>query len=167
MNNQLLREMDFTLNKMKETGKIDLDFLKNISEFRHYINKVKTRWLEHTDNDGFYFYQAARNMELILSKMYDRFEKAKKINDNSIDLDTLALLPHFDKTLGLLEHHNVSAESIDKILDQTRLLRDAAASKNLIESIEIDRNSLDTDNLKTCFTSLMEQLSVQPDSQTN
>ena len=163
MNNQLLKEMDFALNKMEDTGEVDLGFLENISNFRHHINKIKTQWLEYTDNDGFYFYQAARNMELILGKMYVRFENAKKMNDNPVvALDTLALLPQFDKTLSLLERHDISAESIDKILDQTRILRDTAASKNLIESIEIDRNSLDTDNLKTYFTSLMDQLSIQP-----
>ncbi len=164
MNNQLLKEMNFALNKMEETGEVDLGFLDNICEFREHINTIKTRWLEYTSNDGFYFYQAARNVELILGKMYDRFKNAKKMNDSPVvSLDTLVLLPHFDKTLGLLEHQNISAESIDKILNQTKILQDAAANRNLIESIEIDRNSLDTDNLKICFTSLMNELSIQPD----
>lgn len=167
MKNQLLNDMEFALNKMEKTGEVDLEFLEHISKFRHHLNKIKTRWLEHTSIDGFYFYQAARNMELILGKMHDRFKDAKKMNDNPVvSIDTLAILPQFDKTLSLLEPHKITTKSIDSVLDQTRILRDVAAKKNLIESITIDRESLDTDNLRYQFNSLMSKLSVQPNSQT-
>ena len=161
MKNQLLKEMDFALNKMEETRKVDLGFLENISEFKSHINKIKTKWLEHASNDGFYFYQAARNIELILGKMYERFENAKEMNDSSVVAsDTLSLLPQFDKILYLLDTNTISTGFIDQILDETSTLRFAAADKNLIESIEIDRNSLDTENLKIHFASLMKQLSI-------
>ena len=128
MKNQLLNDMEFVLNKMEKTGEVDLEFLKYISEFRHQLNKIKTQWLEHTSIDGFYFYQAARNMELILGKMYERFRDAKKMNDNPVvSIDTLAILPQFDKTLSLLEPHKITTKSIDTVLDQTRILRDVAA----------------------------------------
>lgn len=167
MKNQLLNDMEFILNKTEKTGKVNLEFLEYISEFRHQLYKIKTQWLEHASIDGFYFYQAARSMELILGKMYERFRDAKKMNDNTaVSIDTLAILPQFDKTLGLLEPHKITTESIDKILDQTRILRDAAAEKNLIESITTDRESLDTDNLKYQFNSFMSRLSIPPNSET-
>ncbi len=156
MKNQIFRKMGLELNRMKDAGKVDLGFLDHILEFKHYLNKIKTRWLENPNNDGFYFYQAAYNMELIADQMYARFEDAGKTKDRSVVADdALALLPQFDKTLDLLESSDISTASIDKILDQTGILRDVAADKNLLEPIEVDRKSIDVDNLRSNFTALM------------
>ena len=102
-------------------------------------------------------------MDFILDEVEARFQKAKKVHDNpAVALDTLALLPEFDKTLDLLAHGEITPESIDTILDRTRILRNVARSRNLIESIETDRKFLDTDMLGRYFTALMDQLSVKP-----
>ena len=163
LKNQLLERMNSELHRMEETGDVDIGFLERIAEFRDYINKIKTRWLENNNTEGFYFYQAARNMDFILDEVDARFQKAKKTHDNpAVALDTLALLPEFDKTLDLLEHDEITPESIDTILDRTRILRNVARSRNLIESIETDRKFLDTDMLGRYFTALMDQLSVKP-----
>ena len=167
LKNQLLERMNFALCKMEETGEVDPGFLSHIAEFRHHIDKVKARWLENDDSDGFYFYMAARSMELILGRMQERFQEAEKAHDNpAVALDTLALLPEFDKTLDLLAHDEITPESIDTILDRTRILRNVAADRNLIESIETDRESIDVDSVRLCFTSLMNRLSIEPDPQT-
>ena len=164
MKNQILNEMNFALTIMEETGKVNLDFLQKIAKFQQHIDKVKTRWLEYSDTDGFYFYQAAHSIDLILSKIHDRFEKSKEMNDTpTVALDTLALLPQFDTILDLLRPHEISSTSIDQILDQTSILRNTAADKNLIESIQTDRESLDIDSLKSNFVPLMKSLSIPTD----
>ena len=163
LKNQLLKRMNSALYKMEETGEVDLGFLSHIDEFRHHIDKVKARWVENSNTEGFYFYLAARSMELILGRMQERFQEAGRAHDNpAVALDTLALLPEFDKTLDLLAHDEITPESIDTILDRTRILRDVAEDRNLIESIETDRESIDTDRFRLHFTALMDRLSIEP-----
>ena len=162
LKNQLLERMNFALYKMEETGEIDLGFLSHVTEFRHHIDKVKARWLENSNTEGFYFYLAARSIELILGRMQERFQEAGKAHDNpAVAPDTLALLPEFDKTLDLLAHDEITPESIDAILDRTRVLRDVAEDKNLLESIETDLESVDADRFRLLFPALIDQLSVE------
>ena len=159
LKNQLLERMSHELCKMEETGEVDMGFLSHVTEFRHHIDKVKARWLENDDSDGFYFYMAARNMELMLDRVQERFQGAGKAHDDpAVALDTLALLPEFDKTLDLLAHDEITPESIDTILDRTRILRDVARSRNLIESIETDLKDIDADRVRLLFPALMDRI---------
>ena len=162
LKNQLLERMNFALYKMEETGEIDLGFLSHVTEFRHHIDKVKARWLENSNTEGFYFYMAARNMELMLDRVQERFQEAEKAHDNpAVAPDTLALLPEFDKTLDLLAHDEITPESIDTILERTRILRDVARNRNLIESMETNRKFIDADRFRLLFPALLDQLSVE------
>ena len=159
LKNQLLERMSHELCKMEETGEVDMGFLSHVTEFRHHIDKVKARWLENDDSDGFYFYMAARNIELMLDRVQERFQGAEKAHDNpAVAPDTLALLPEFDKTLDLLAHDEITPESIDTILDRTRVLRDVAEDRNLIESIETDLKDIDADRVRLLFPALMDHI---------
>ena len=105
---------------------------------------------------------AARNMELMLDRVQERFQEAEKAHDNpAVAPDTLALLPEFDKTLDLLAHDEITPESIDTILERTRILRDVARNRNLIESMETNRKFIDADRFRLLFPALLDQLSVE------
>ena len=159
LKNQLLEKMSHELCKMKETGEVDLGFLSRVDGFRHHIDKVKARWLENSNTEGFYFYMAARNMELMLDRVQERFQGAEKAHDDpAVAPDTLALLPEFDKTLDLLAHDEITPESVDAILDRTGILRDVARSRNLIESMETDLKDIDADRFRRLFPALMDHI---------
>ena len=159
LKNQLLERMNSALYKMEETGEIDPGFLSHIAEFRHHIDKVKAHWLENSNPERFYFYMAARNTELMLDRIQERFQEAGKAHDNpAVALDTLALLPEFDKTLDLLAHDEITPESIDTILDRTGILRDVAEDRNLIESMETDLKFIDADRFRLHFPALMDHI---------
>ncbi len=159
MKNQILIDIKNSLDKMEETGKVDLAILDNLATLRNFLKTIKSKWLEIEDSDGFYFYQAARNVELILGKMEHRFINSQEANDNpKIAKDSLLLLPNIDNILETTQKFTINTQTIDDVLNKTHLLRNKAASTNLIESLEISREALDKDNLRLQFSALMKKL---------
>ena len=159
MKNQILIEVERSLTEMEETGKVDLAILDSLSNLRGLLKSIKSRWLDIENSDGFYFYQAARNMELILGKMEYRFKNSQKSNDNpQIAEDSLILLPAIDGILEITQSYKISEGSINDVLSRTRDLRNQAASTNLIESLEISREYIDKDNMRLQFAALMKSL---------
>ena len=158
MKNQILVEIKNSLDKMEETGKVDLAILDNFTTLRKFLRTIKSKWLDVEDSDGFYFYQATRNVELILGKMEYRFKNSQKAKDNpKIAEDSLVLLPAIDNILEATQTFEINEQTIDDVLRKTYSLRNKAASTNLIEPLEISRETLDKDNLKLQFTALMEK----------
>ncbi len=144
---------------MEETGKVDLTILNSLSKLRDLLKDIKSRWLEVENSDGFYFYQAARNTELILGKMEYRFKNSQKANDNpKIAEDSLTLLPAIDDILNITQSYKVNERSINKVLNKTHDLRNQAASADLIEPLEINKEYIDKDNMRLQFAALMQSL---------
>lgn len=144
---------------MEETGKVDLSILDSLSKLRSLLKIIKTKWLEIPNSDGFYFYQAARNVELILGTMQYRFEHSQEANDNpKIAEDSLVLLPAIDKILEVTQSYKITENSINEVLQKTHYLRNQAASTKLIENLDISRDSIDKDQLKLQFSALMQNL---------
>ena len=158
MKNQILVEIKNSLDKMEETGKVDLSILDNLKTLRNFLKTIKSKWLDVEDSNGFYFYQAARNVELILGKMEHRFKHSQEANDNpKIAEDSLLLLPNIDSILDVTQSFKINKQTIDDVLTKTHSLRNKAAITNLIESLEI-RETLDKDNLRLQFSALMQKL---------
>ncbi len=144
---------------MEETGKVDLVILGSLSKLRELLKGIKSRWLEVEDSDGFYFYQAVRNTELILGKMESRFQNSQKANDNpKIAEDSLILLPAIDRILEIIQSYRVNEHLINEVLNRTRDLRNQAAGTNLIEPLEVSRECIDKDNMRLQFATLMKSL---------
>ena len=161
MKNQILIEIKDSLDRMEETGKVDLAILDNIATLRDFLKTIKSKWLDIKNSDGFYFYQAARNVELILGEMECRFKNSQKANDNpKIAEDSLLLLPSIDNILEITQSFQINKQSIDQVLTKTYALRNKAANANLIEPLEINHQTLDKDNLRMQFSALMQKLDV-------
>lgn len=144
---------------MDETEKIDLAILNSLSKLRDLLKGIKSRWLKVENSDGFYFYQAARNTELILDKMESRFKDSQKADDNpKIAEDSLILLPVMDEILEITQSYKVSEDSINEVLGRTRDLRKQAASTNLLEPLEANKECIDKDNMRLRFAALMKSL---------
>ena len=141
-----------------EAGKADPAILGNLSKLRGLLRGIKSRWLEVEDPDGFYFYQAARNMELILGRMEQRFKNSQAGNNSKIAEDSLILLPAIDGILEITQSYKVNEHSINEVLNRTRDLRGLAASTNLIEPMEINRECIDVDDMRLRLAALMKVL---------
>ena len=162
MKNQILIEIKDSLDRMEETGKVDLAVLSNIADLRDFLKTIKSRWLDVKDSDGFYFYQAARNVELILGEMQRRFKNSQKDSGSpKIAKDSLSLLPDIDSILEMMaQSFQINKQAIDQVLTKTHTLRDKAASVNLIEPLETSHRTLDKDSLRVQFSALVQKLDV-------
>lgn len=166
MHQQLVKEITDSLNDMEDKKAVDLSILDKLKNLRGFLLQLKTKWLEDKNTDGFYFYQAARNVELIVGKMEDRFVKAKEMHDNpQIALDSLKLMPIINGVMTLACTDHITAQSIDRILEESSNLRNVAASSHLIEPLEIDRDSISKDLLRQQFNALMDKLDIPEDQQ--
>ena len=161
LKNNILVEIERSLDKMEGAGRADLAILGSLSKLRDLLKSIKSRWLDVEDSDGFYFYQAARNTELILDRMEHRFKNSQKANDNPrIAEDSLILLPVIDEILDITQSYKVDERSINKMLNRTRDLRNRAVDTDLIEPLEINRKCIDNDNMRSRFDAMMENLGV-------
>ncbi len=159
MKNQILVEVKESLERMEETGRVDLSILDNLTALRTFLNTIKSKWLDMENSDGFYFYQAVRNVELILGKMESRFKNSQKADDNpKIAEDSMLLLPNIDSILEATQEFTINKEAINDVLSKTHSLRNEAARANLIEPLEISREALGKDSLKMQFTALVQKL---------
>ena len=99
-------------------------------------------------------------MELILGEMQRRFKNSQKDNDSpKIAKDSLlSLLPDIDSILEMTQSFQINKQAIDQTLTKTHILRDKAASVNLIEPLETSHQTLDKDSLRVQFSALMQKL---------
>ncbi|WP_162858567.1 hypothetical protein [Candidatus Nitrosotenuis aquarius] len=151
---------------MENTGKVDLSILNLFKKLRETINQIQAKWLENPNNDSFYFYQAARNVELILDRVEDRFKNSQIMKDNpKIAEDSLILFPTIKNILDIAESSTISRSSIDNMLRKIIDLRNKAVSTNLIEKPEANKELINTDTWKTNFTELMKTLDIPEDQE--
>ena len=161
MKNQSLVEIKNSLDKMEETGKVNMIILDGLNKLRQLLKERKLEWLKIQQSDGFYFYQAIRNVELILDKMEYRFKNSQKANDNpKIAKDSLVLLQPIEKILETTNVFTINEQTINRVLKNTQHLRNVASSTNLIEHLETNIESIDKEQLKLQYTKLIENLSI-------
>ena len=161
MKNQSLVEIKNSLDKMEETGKVNMIILDGLNKLRQLLKERKLEWLKIQQSDGFYFYQAIRNVELVLDKMEYRFKNSQKANDNpKIAKDSLVLLQPIEKILETTNVFTINEQTINRVLKNTQHLRNVASSTNLIEHLETNIESIDKEQLKLQYTKLIENLSI-------
>ena len=161
MKNPILIEMQNSLEETKKTGNVNQTTLNNIESLRDFLKTLKDRWLNVQDSDGFYFYQAIRNVELILGEMERSLENARKTsNGQKIATDSLLLLTGIDRILDATEYMKIDMYSIDQVLSMTQALRNIASSVDLIEPLDTSRMALDRGRMKAQFSALMQELDV-------
>ena len=159
MKNPILIEMQNSLEETKKTGNVNQTTLNNIESLRDFLKTVKDKWLNVQDSDGFYFYQAIRNVELILGEMERSLENTRKTgNGRKIATDSLLLLTGIDRILDATEYMKIDMYSIDQVLSMTQALRNMASSVNLIEPLDTSRMALDRGRMKAQFSALMQEL---------
>jgi len=164
MRKQIMQQINENLYSMETTGKVDLSILKLLDELREFIKQLKQKWLENRNTDSFYFYQGLRNIELMLDKMQYRFEHSQQNNDNpKIAEDSILLFEVVDNILKVTESAEVDQAHVNQILGITRDLRIVALKQNLLESLEIDEELVDRENIGINFDQVMKNLDIPND----
>lgn len=164
MRKQIMKQISENLYDMEATGKVDPTIIKYLDELRSLIRQIKDKWLENKNTDSYYFYQGVRNVELMLNKMQERFETAQENHDNpKIAEDSIVLFKDVDDLLQITESNEINLQTVNKILEKTRDLRNTAFHQNLIEPPETNEENVDKELLSYQFDSVMKNLDIPQD----
>ena len=159
MQQQILKELKDSLNSMEETGKVDLSILDKLNNLRDLAENIQTKWAENPNPDGFYFYHAAKNVELVLNGMMDRFKKSHEANDNpQIATDSLKLLPALERALEIADTDEITPQTINIASDRADQLHDVAIETNLNKALAQSRDSVDIEFIRPKFNKIIEYL---------
>lgn len=158
MGNAAVAEVERAIAGMKRGGGPGR-VLASISRAREAAKETASRWHEVEDTDGFYFYHGAASADLVLSVMERRFRGAR--GDGAAGRaasDSLRVLPLIDRALEAAEGGPINKRSIDRVLDRTRVMVEAAVGSGLMISLEESQKRVDPDLLGRNLGPLMERL---------
>ena len=157
------KNIDHDIEKGEKT--IEDKIFYNIRELKKSLNDSKHKWMQIGNNDGFYFYYAIFNVEIILdeikNKLHNNFktigknseivkdkavltkENAKMAKNNSeIAAKSLILWPTINDIFKKTELCDIDEESIKFVLDKTQALRNMATDEYLPKSFKFNEEFL-------------------------
>ena len=151
------------LNHMEDKGAVDSSFIRKIETLDADFTKMKQYWVEQrivSAGSAFIFYSAMHNTNLVLSKMKERFKKAKEIGDNpKIACDSLLVMPIISEvyqktTRAVSEKQNLNPFLPNEMLTLVSTLRATAKLASLLPTIDEEVKKIDKIQLKETATEL-------------
>ena len=146
------------------------DMLAKLNPLRDRFDLVKEYWLDRTDDDSFYFYEATEQSRLILEQIDTIFgsipqnlsdPKFKYFRIN-IPKDVLPVLPIMGRILKLSADAKPKAKidrrSIDAICDANDKQVNMAEKHNVAEPLEISQAGMRKDMMLPLYNAMMKQL---------
>lgn len=160
---EYIRDMCSDLNQMEEKGVVNTSFIQKIETLDKEFTKMKQYWIDQKTvsvGSAFVFYSAMHNTNLVLSKMKNRFNKAKKIGDNpKIACDSLLVMPiisevHQKTTRAIEEKQNMNPFLANNMLNLLSALRTTAKLAGLLPTPNEEIKKTDNIQLKETATEL-------------
>lgn len=136
MKNSILLEINNSLETTTKTGEIENILMKDTSRLDHRLLVIEDEWIEIKNTDGFYYFQGAYNIRLVITEMKKWFENLQKHSSKEnikFAENILFLLPIIDSILDIVRKYKISKKSIDRVLNKTGLLRERAQLVKLID----------------------------------
>ncbi|RLI54551.1 MAG: hypothetical protein DRO87_04775 [Candidatus Thorarchaeota archaeon] len=137
------------VDSAEESGQVDAGILEPLSGLRAVFQELQQHWLQEVPDsqlqDTFAMYHVARNCELILSRMIERFRKAPLIGDNpKVAEDTSTLLPLLIDSFMVMkaEIDYPTIESSIKGFSLARRLREVARMVDMLPSAEDEERDI-------------------------
>ena len=141
----LIDEITQLLNRMKETGQVDLSITKNLDGLASLFKESKEKWLISPNTKiNLYFYYGARVAELVVSRMKERFLSSNEVSANSkIVEDSLQMTGLLGDLLGLTQKKLPDDDSVKLVIERTKQLRAIATDKKLLQPQEKELEDVD------------------------
>ena len=134
MKNHILIEIKKSLEDTKKTGEIENVLIKDIYRLDSRLVVITDEWIEVGNHDGFYYYQGAFNIQLIIMKIKELFKNTSQYDENKkLAENILSLLPNIDKILTIVQRFKINKKSTDDVLNKTGLLREMAEKVKLMD----------------------------------
>jgi len=156
-------DMRSDLNHMEEKGVVDFSFIQKIEMLDAEFTKMKQHWVKQrmvSVGSAFIFYSAMHNTNLVLSKMKERFKKAKELGDNpKIACDSRLVMPiisevYHKTTRAIAEKQNLNPFLPNEMLNLVSTLRATAKLASLLPTIDEEVKKIDNNQLKETATEL-------------
>ena len=146
------------------------DILAKLNLLKDRFDSAQKYWVDRTDDDSFYFFEASENPRLILEQIatimgsipQNLADPKFKYFRTNIPKDVLPVLPIMGRILKLSADSKPKAKidqrSIDAIIRANSQLRDKARKHNVSEPIEIHKAAIPKDMLFPIYDTMMKML---------
>ncbi|MFQ5970171.1 MAG: hypothetical protein ACE5J2_06750 [Nitrososphaerales archaeon] len=145
MSTVLIDEITRALNRMKATGEFDQSIVNVLDRLANLFRESKEKWLTAPGTKAsFYFFYGARNAELVIYRMKERFLSSKQVNDNlKIVDDSLQIIGLLAELLDLTRKEKPDGAVTKLTIEKVKELREVAANTKLLLAEEKELEDVD------------------------
>ncbi|MFY3739702.1 MAG: hypothetical protein HMLIMOIP_000121 [Candidatus Nitrosomirales archaeon] len=140
-----LDEVISALNNMKETGKVDQSITTNLDTLAKVFKEAQEKWLTSRNARlGIFFYYAARNAALVVSRMKERFLSANQVDGNAkIADESLQVVGLVRELFDLTRNEKADDATTKLIIERVKTLRKVATDIKLVQVQEKELEDVD------------------------
>lgn len=144
MSAALINEITVALNSMRETSKVDQSIVNNLDGLANVFKESQEKWLTSKNTKvSIYFYYAARNAALVVSRMKERFLSSATNENSQIAEESLHVIGLIRELLDLTQNEKPDEDIIKLSIEKVRQLRTVAADTRLIQAQEKELEDID------------------------
>ena len=140
-----LDEVISALNNMKETGKVDQSITTNLDILAKVFKEAQEKWLTSRNARlGIFFYYAARNAALVVSRMKERFLSTNQVDGNAkIADESLQVVGLVRELFDLTRNEKADDATTKLIIERVKTLRKVATDTKLVQVQEKELEDVD------------------------
>jgi len=145
MSTALIDQLTAALSNMKETGKIDQSITINLASIANIFRELQEKWLiSRNTRVNIFFYYAARNAALVVSRMKERIVSAKEVDGNTkIAEELLQVLGLIRELLEMTGNEKPDDAVTKLIIERVKQLRTVAINMKLMLAQEKELEDVD------------------------
>jgi hypothetical protein len=137
-----VEDITAALKKMKESDAIDLSIINMLDALGSIFKDYVERWLTSRNTKvNLYFYYAARNAQLIISRLKERFTSADS-GKEVVDI-TLQMIGLLGDVLDLVRNERPDEAATKSVIERARTLRSTATELQILNSPEKELEDVD------------------------
>lgn len=145
MSTALIDQVTASLNNMKETGKVDQSITINLTSLVNVFKELQEKWLiSRNTRVNIFFYYAARNAALVVSRMKERIISANEVDGNTkIAEELLRVMDLIQELLEMTGNEKPDDAMTKLIIERVRQLRTVAINMKLMQAQEKELEDID------------------------
>ncbi|MGH9921336.1 MAG: hypothetical protein ACRD38_01140 [Nitrososphaerales archaeon] len=145
MSTALMDEVTAALNKMKETGNVDQSIATNLVSLSNVFRELQEKWLTSRNTKvNIFFYYAARNAALVVSRMKERIVSATEDSGNKKTAEELLQVVGLIRELLEMTGNEKPDDAMTKsVIERVKQLRTVGTNMKLIQIQEKELEDVD------------------------
>ena len=130
-----LDQVTSALNNMKETGNVDQSISTNLDALAKVFKEAQQNWLTSRNSRvSIFFYYAARNAALVVSRMKERLISANQVDGNAkIADESLQVIGLIRELFDLTRNEKPDDATTKLIIERVKTLRKVATDIKLLQ----------------------------------